>query len=143
MGGWAYGTRFEALIAACICVQQLAICTVFFSFVGENVLAVCRLVPAAVPAFLLSHVGVVTAALPLVLGLSLAPNLRVMAPAIALATAFLFAGLGSLGYVVLVAEARDGGPEDVPAPEWGAAPLAMCAILYSFEGVCLILPVEK
>ena len=56
VGGWAYGETFKDLVAAMICTQQLAICTVFFSFIGENILAVAQLVPD-VPVILLSHAG--------------------------------------------------------------------------------------
>ena len=58
VGEWAYGEKFEKFTSACICTQQLAICTVFFSFIGENIYAVCQLMPDVVPSIFLSHVGV-------------------------------------------------------------------------------------
>ena len=35
VGEWAYGDKFEQFLSMCICTQQLAVCTVFFSFIGE------------------------------------------------------------------------------------------------------------
>jgi len=141
VGEWAYGDKFEQFISGCICTQQLAVCTVFFSFIGENILAVCQLVPEEVPNILLSHSGVMTVALPFILGLSLIPNLSAMTPIIAMATVLLFGGFGVLGYIISAEWAER--PTDPVEVQWKEAPLALCAILYSYEGICLILPIES
>ena len=141
VGEWAYGDKFERFLSACICTQQLAVCTVFFSFIGENIYAVCQLVPEAVPGIFLNHIGVMTVALPFIMGLSLIPNLSAMTPVIAFATVLLFSGFGVLGYVISAEWAER--PTDPVEINWKEAPLALCAVLYSYEGICMILPIER
>ena len=142
VGEWAYGDKFEQFLSLCICTQQLAICTVFFSFIGENIYAVCQLVPTnTVPSIFLSHIGVMTVALPFILGLSFIPNLSALTPIIALGTLLLFGGFAVLGYVISVEWNEE--PANPVQMHWKEAPLALCAILYSYEGICLILPIES
>ncbi|KAL7532873.1 hypothetical protein ACHAXR_004907, partial [Thalassiosira sp. AJA248-18] len=141
VGEWAYGDKFEQFVSGCICTQQLAICTVFFSFIGENIYAVCQLVPEAVPSMLMSHIGVMAVSLPFILGLSYIPNLNALTPFVAIGTVLLFSGFGLLGYVIF-SEWED-RPTDPVEIQWKEAPLALCAILYSYEGICLILPIES
>ena len=141
VGEWAYGDKFQEFISICVMVQQMAVCTVFFSFIGENIYAVCQLVPEAVPNVFLSHVGVMSVALPFILGLSYIPNLSSLTPVLVAATILLFTGFGVLGYVVSAEwHAR---PTDPIETRWREAPLALCAVLYSYEGICLILPIER
>lgn len=141
VGEWAYGDKFEQFISACICTQQLAICTVFFSFIGENIYAVCRLIPEVVPSIFLSHVGVMTVTLPFILGLSYIPSISALTPIMVAATVLLFSGFGVLGYVIFAE--WENRPTDPVEVNWKEAPLALCAILYSYEGICLILPIER
>ncbi|EED92278.1 amino acid/polyamine transporter [Thalassiosira pseudonana CCMP1335] len=132
---------YPDFLALCICTQQLAICTVFFSFIGENIYAVCELVPEAVPSIFTSHIGVMTVALPFIMGLSFIPSLDALTPVMVAGTLLLFSGFGVVGYVIsLVWEDRPTDPVDI---QWKSAPLALCAILYSYEGICLILPIES
>ena len=42
LGRWAYGRNFHTYVAICVCAQQLAICTVFISFVCANITATCQ-----------------------------------------------------------------------------------------------------
>mmetsp|Transcript_28750 Transcript_28750/g.57342 ORF Transcript_28750/g.57342 Transcript_28750/m.57342 type:complete len:622 (-) Transcript_28750:423-2288(-) len=141
VGEWAYGETFQKFVSAMICTQQLAICTVFFSFIGENIYAVCELVPEVVPGLFLSHVGVMTTALPFIMGLSFIPDLDALTPVMVAGTVSLFSAFGVLGYVIgLLWGERPMEPLEV---EWKSAPLALCAILYSYEGICLILPIES
>jgi proton-coupled amino acid transporter len=81
VGDWAHGSHFQSCIAACVCVQQLAICTVFISFVGENVLAVMERLDITHFA-LATHTGVMTLALPLIMAQSFIPLLKSLAPVI-------------------------------------------------------------
>ena len=140
VGEWAYGDKFERFTSMCICAQQLAICTVFFSFIGENIYAVCQLVPD-VPNILQSHIGVMTVALPFIMGLSFIPSINALSPVMVAGTILLFSGFGVLGYVI--AEVWSERPTDPIEIQWSEAPLALCAILYSYEGICLILPIER
>ena len=101
----------------------------------------CQLVPEIVPSILLSHIGVMTVALPFILGLSFIPNLSALTPVLTMGTVLLFSGFGVLGYVIYAE--WDGRPVDPVEVQWKEAPLALCAVLYSYEGICLILPIER
>jgi len=141
VGEWAFGENFERFVSGCVCTQQLAICTVFFSFIGENIYAVCDLVPEILPAALMSHIGVMTVALPFIMGLSFIPSLDALTPILAAGTVLLFVSFGVLAYVITLV--WDDRPIETIAFQWKSAPLALCAILYSYEGICLILPIES
>lgn len=135
-GEWAYGASFQAYVSACIIVQQLAVCTVYVSFVGENLRAVLHYLH--LPA---SHVQVMSMALPVILLLSWIPSLKLLAPVMAVGTALLVFTLASLG--VIVGLQWENRPEAPPEMVFAKVPLALCAIIYSYEGICIILPVES
>ena len=65
VGEWAYGATFQTYITACIIVQQLAVCTVYVVFVGQNLQAVLHYLN--LPA---SHIEVMSMALPVILAFS-------------------------------------------------------------------------
>jgi len=117
-------------------VQQLAVCTVYVSFVGENLQAVLRYLD-----FPASHVQVMSMALPVILLLSWIPSLKLLAPVMAVGTTLLVLTLGALG--VIIGMQWDDRPEEPPQMVFTKAPLALCAIIYSYEGICIILPVES
>jgi proton-coupled amino acid transporter len=134
VGTWAYGTNFGNYVRSSVCIQQLAICTVYLSFIGENLLAIWA---SSGP----NHAVVMTLALPAVLGLSCLASLKSLAPFTATGTALLFGAFGLLG--IVMAKDWDDRPQPPPTLEsLSSLPLALCAILYSYEGICLILPVE-
>ena len=138
LGELAYGRRFRAFVMFCVCATQLCVCTVFFSFIGENVSAVLR---AVAPGTVLDDNRVVISlVLPMAMLLSCAPNLRVLAPATALGMVLLFLGFGCIGGII----GRNWAdrPEELPAVDSARIPLAMCAFLYSFEGINLVIPIE-
>jgi amino acid permease len=152
VAGALAGDKAKTFTKYSICVQQLSICTVFLSFVGTNLNAVL----SSVVGWNVSHATVLTLALPAVIALSCLPNLKALAPITALGTALLFVGFAFLAAVVAVEwpnrrENYDGPEEEDQGPsyfsghtrDWKDAPLALCALLYSFEGICLILPVES
>jgi Transmembrane amino acid transporter protein len=137
-----------------VCIQQLAICTVFLSFTATNLQAVLfhRHPNATLP-----HVLLLTACLPLLLALVSLPNLSALAPVTAAGTLLLTLGLFVIFLVgILVATGSDAStestslllqnttnttPTTAPSSSWLDIPLALCAILYSFEGINLILPI--
>jgi amino acid permease len=138
VGGWLYGTEFQRLVLVSVCVQQVAVCTVFCSFIGTNVgAALGTFLETSEP----SRALVIGMSVPAILLLVSLPNLKVLAPVMALATISLFAGFGLLG--LLVADAWEDRPNLSTSINWSQVPLAVCAILYSFEGICLILPIES
>jgi proton-coupled amino acid transporter len=69
------------------------------------------------------------------------PNLKALAPVTAVGTTLLLLGLALLS--VVVAFAWPQRPTEAITPTWSQIPLALCAILYSYEGICLVLPIES
>eukprot|EP00536_Pseudo-nitzschia_multiseries_P014205 jgi/Psemu1/214021/e_gw1.669.34.1 len=141
IGEWAYGSRFQTYVTVCICAQQLAICTVFVGFVGENVLATLRYCG-------ISHLGkiiVTTGCLPVLMAPScLLPTLASMAPVMAVATVLMLSGFATLGWIALSKWSDRPLWEDLPSFEANTnAAMALCGILYSFEGICIVVPIES
>lgn len=141
IGEWAFGETFEQFISTAVCVQQLSVCTVFFSFIGENIHAVGQLIQGNVPILLSTHVGVMTVALPFIMALTFIRSLKALTPIMVFATILLFAGFGIIGYSIFAVWANR--PREAMELEWTSVPLAICAVLYSYEGICLILPIES
>ena len=142
IGEWAFGETFEQFISTAVCVQQLSVCTVFFSFIGENINAVGRLLPSGhVPTLLSTHVGVMTVALPFIMALTFIRSLKALTPVMVIATILLFFGFGLIGLIIF--GVWDDRPREVDRIQWVSVPLAVCAVLYSYEGICLILPIES
>lgn len=141
VGEWAYGTTFQQYVGACVCTQQLAICTVFISFIGENLLAVFDRMNLG--GFFDTHAGVMTAVFPVVLSLSFMPSMKKLVPFMALGTILLLACIGLIGVIVGKEWDIRPLPEELPQLTLPKMPLAACAILYSYEGICLILPIES
>lgn len=144
VGEWAYNRKFKDILLVSICVQQLAVCTVFLSFIGENIAAVMERTLSEADEKPPSHALVITLALPFALLLSCLPNLKVLTPVMVVATISLFVGFGLLG--VVIGEEWESRPQDTRSMydiEWAQVPMAVCAILYSYEGICVVLPVES
>lgn len=139
VGLFFYGSRFETYVAACVCTQQLAICTVFISFVGENLLAVSQHIGWR--SVLATHTGVMTIELPFIIGLCLIPSLKSLTPAMTAGTVLLVVTFFSIG--VIIQKEWDIRPMEAIELDLSQAPLAVSAILYSYEGINLILPVES
>jgi len=119
LGEMAYGSAFRAFVTASLCLQQLAICTVFISFIGDNVSSAALLLFSdSTPSFIssiddgdvansssvLSNLlensrFIMLVSLPFVIILSFLPNLKVLAPVTAIGTMLLFIGFGLLGIV--------------------------------------------
>lgn len=135
VGEWAYGRTFHSYVTLCICVQQMAVCTVFLSFIGENLQAVLEFIGLST-----THILVITLALPAVLCLCFLPNLKMLAPVVTAATVCLVVGFSIIG--IILRQEWDNRPESTPRVNLPQVPLALCAILYSYEGICLILPIE-
>ncbi|GKY91682.1 hypothetical protein MPSEU_000140000 [Mayamaea pseudoterrestris] len=136
VGDWAYGSSFHKYVTACIITQQLAICTVFMSFIGENIHAVLQFVNITS----VTHYQILSVIVPPVMLLCFLPTLKHLAPVMVIGTLLIMIGFACLaGVGWLEWEDR---PLHAPPMHFGKAPLALCAILYSFEGICLVLPVE-
>lgn len=145
VGEWAYNKKFKDVLLISICVQQLAVCTVFLSFIGENIAAVLERTLVEEGERAPSHAFVITLALPFALGLSCLPNLKVLSPVVVVATVALFVGFSLLGVVIAAEWKHRPTPDEVNLYDvvWSQVPMAVCAILYSYEGICVCLPIES
>jgi len=176
VGEWAYGAQFQTYVSVCICAQQLAICTVFVSFVLENVqaaLAFWKIDPLVLLVETLVMLGLedeesnyeeyendwkcrslATAGLclPAFLVLSCGmPTVKSMVPLMVLGTIGMLSGFSLLGWIGY--SKWDDRPPLEKLPTWSLDVndpysmnnvfMALCGILYSFEGICIILPVES
>ena len=138
LGQLAYGKRFRNFVLFCVCTTQLCVCTVFFSFVGDNISAVFRAVAPGTP--LDNSRVVISLALPMAMFLSCAPNLKVLSPLSAVGMVPLFLAFGCISLIISANWADR--PTDLPSLDVSRLPLAMCAIVYSFEGINLVIPIE-
>lgn len=140
LGEIAYGREFRTGVTLSIFLLQMAICTVFVGFVGENTMAFFQL---CFPQWHLLGSSLalnIALSLPIIGGLTLLPNLHSLGPVSEIAMMFMFSAFAILG--VVVGENASNRPEELPSVNWKEAPLAICAILYSFEGICIVLPLE-
>ena len=153
LGRWAYGGNFHTYVAICVCAQQLAICTVFISFVCANIAATCQYVGMTTTA---THF-VVSLCLPVLVTLSCGvPSLKRMVPFLMCGTVCMVLGFATIGWIgydhwedrpTAAKNSKDGDDEDkllLPTVHWNKnAIMALCGILYSYEGICIILPIES
>eukprot|EP00550_Attheya_septentrionalis_P004007 CAMPEP_0198289304 /NCGR_PEP_ID=MMETSP1449-20131203/7534_1 /TAXON_ID=420275 /ORGANISM="Attheya septentrionalis, Strain CCMP2084" /LENGTH=483 /DNA_ID=CAMNT_0043987611 /DNA_START=157 /DNA_END=1605 /DNA_ORIENTATION=+ len=138
VGAMAYGVKFRIFVTFSILTQQLAICTIFFSFIGENLISILHKLSGH-DGLLDKKIVAITLSLPTVLALSCIPDLRALAPVSKVGLVMLLASFVMLGTAV----AENWGEHVSPQVELSKVPIAMCAIMYSFEGVCLVMPVEQ
>ena len=90
-----------------------------------------------------THAGVMSMALPFCLSLSFIPSLKGLAPIMAAGSVLVVVTLVLLGIVGGKEWSVRPDAQELPTLDLPSAPLAMCAILYSYEGICLILPIES
>jgi len=144
LGEVAYGKRFRSLVTASIVLLQLAICTVYLSFVGSNLQAFWGSFFPQWPVLGASPAWSIAVVVPVVMGLTLQPNLKALGPVSEVAMAVLLLAFALLG--VVLAQNWEGGDGEgrppLPSINWAQAPMAVCGILYAFEGICIVLPLE-
>ena len=95
IGEVAYGPYFRSYVNLAVCVQQLAICTVYFSFISDNIAAVAT--HWDLSRLLQNQRFVMSLLLPFVLALSFIKDLKKLSPVTAAGTIFLFTAFGLLG----------------------------------------------
>jgi proton-coupled amino acid transporter len=160
LGEVAYGKGFRKVVTCSIVLLQMSICTVYLSFVSGNLQSFFKafLPQQQKPFTMLGEQGAwsVALVLPVVIGLTLVPNLKALGPISEIAMKVLFLAFALLT-VVLIQNAftnevdgtddeEDGQHDDnswsVMSVNWLHAPMAICGILYTFEGICIVLPLE-
>jgi len=174
VGERAFGKDFRVVVDVSVILLQMAICTVYFSNIGENLSSVFR--QTMNPPSYDDHGGsgggggstadatsffvdllcdrrtVMILFFPPILWLALLPNLKSLAPSVALATILMTLTFVLIGLVVVVnwtdglAEWRDNHTtlqDFIAEIDWGFVPMATCAIMFSLEGTQLILPLES
>jgi proton-coupled amino acid transporter len=140
LGEIAYGRKFRSLVTGSIVLLQMAICTIFLSFVSNNTQAFFHnYVPEAHVLGASKAINIVLV-VPIAAFLTLLPNLRALGLVSEIATIIFFSALGVLGAVLALN--FDLRPDEYPSVDWIKAPMAVAGILYSFEGVCIVLPLE-
>jgi len=142
VGELAYGKWFKLYVVLSVCVQQLAICTVYFSFISDNIAAVAE--EWELPIVLQNQRFIMACVFPFVIALVYIKDLRRLAPITAIGTVFLFVAFGFLGVAAFENWDLDNeGVFSAPAEiQLSKVPLATCAIMYSYEGICLIFPIQ-
>jgi proton-coupled amino acid transporter len=142
LGELAFGKGFRVVVTASIVMLQMAVCTVFLSFVADNTQAFFgEYLRERVPVLATNNIVNVLLAVPIAAGLTLIPNLKALGPVSEVSTELIFLAFGILGIILgLNYEAR---PDSLPKFDWIKAPLAFCGILYAFEGICIVLPLES
>jgi len=142
LGERAYGQGFRLLVSIAQCTQQLAICTVYFSFIADNVRAVLH---RALGVDINVRVLMVVT-LPFMIFLSLLKDLKVLAPFSKWGVVLMSVAVLMVAGVMITDWGLDVPLEDrddTTRIRWPKAPEALCAVLYSYEGINLILPVES
>ena len=162
VGEQAFGKNFRVLVDVSVILVQLSVCTVFFSNMGENLSSVFRQLLHSqesrsdnsmllLKTILCDRRGVMMILLPAILWLSSLPNLKSIAPSIALASLLMAFSFVLIGIVICMNwsmgltrwRANHATLTDfVKEVDWKWVPLATCAIMYSLEGDQLILPIE-
>ena len=158
LGNFVFGPRGRVLVNTFVSIQQLGICCVYFQFVSSNLAAV--LVNLGIDSVVtrLRRTQLMLAFFFIFAPLSLIRSWKTLAPLSLVANVCIFSGIGiALTYILpafaLVVEWLLGGESArlVPLEESlvpsGAVqhglPLLFGAVIYSFELVCAVLPIEN
>ncbi|XP_050099904.1 proton-coupled amino acid transporter 1-like [Anopheles aquasalis] len=129
---------FRRLINTFLVVMQLGLCCVYFLFVAVNVREL--LVYAGVT----EQVSVVTVLVwllgPLAL-LNLVRSLKLLTPTSLVASVFAVAGL-AIAFLFLLQDLPHSGSRP-PVSGWSTLPLYFGTVMYAFEGIGVVLPLEN
>ncbi|KDO27372.1 hypothetical protein SPRG_06958 [Saprolegnia parasitica CBS 223.65] len=140
VGGELLGKHGKRAVNVFLVGTQLSFCCVFFTVVATNLHAI---LPAK-----LSHVfqerQLILLIFPILLGLSWIRSLHKITPFSALATLAVLLGIAIVFYYSYVyASAAHAPPPVVTTFSWSRLPAFYGTAVYSFEGIGLILPLEK
>lgn len=113
----------------------------FVSFTGENLLAVIK-DTSLEWGFWETHAGVMTIVLPFCIGLSFIPSLKGLAPVTTIGSALVVFTLILMATVGVETWSNRPSTYDLPRFDASSMPMALCAVLYSYEGINLIIPIE-
>ena len=140
-----YGAHGRLLVDIFVAVQQLGICTVYFCFVSESARTLVADVGARhmLPASE-GHAQALTIAL-LIVPIGLLAQIRhqkSLAPIAPIANALMFAGI-LIAMSRVAADLMATGVHAVPVANPAAVPLLFGQVIYSYECMCSVLPVEN
>lgn len=140
LGEVAFGKTFRGFVTSSIVLLQMAICTVFLSFCSNNTQAFFHNYVPGVEVLGASKALNIMLILPIAIFLTLLPNLHALGPVSEIAIIILVSAFGILG--VVLALNFDQRPTEMPTIDWVKVPMAVSGILYSFEGICIVLPLD-
>jgi proton-coupled amino acid transporter len=151
LGQLAFGKAGRRLVLLSICMQQLSVCTVYFTFVASNLTDIAFLWPEDVPASTRTWICMVLSYPVFMSGVLLTNHISTLNAINAVATVMLFASLISI-LVISAAGTTDAHTDDEqPADDdlvmhtklsFASVLTSSCALMYSFEGICLVLPIR-
>ena len=131
----AGGVQFRRTVEVLMHLVQLGVCTVYFDFFGENV-------QALLPRGAVGSRALMVVVFPVYFGLSLLKDVKTIAPFAALANALIFFAIAVVLFAAAAELERSGEPRyAVARPQ--TLPLFFGTVVYSFEGVNSMLPVEN
>jgi solute carrier family 36 (proton-coupled amino acid transporter) len=140
LGEVAFGKTFRGFVTSSIVLLQMAICTVFLSFCSNNTQAFFHNYVPGVEVLGASKALNIMLILPIAIFLTLLPSLHALGPVSEIAIIILVSAFGILG--VVLALNFDQRPTEMPTIDWVKVPMAVSGILYSFEGICIVLPLD-
>ena len=135
----ALGKYGRMLVEVLVHIVQLGVCAVYFDFFGENMRAL-------LPRKEREHVGVRLLALcifPVYGSLALLKSVKGLAKFAALANALIFLAIGIVLFSAAAAMRQTSTSRQYAVAKPTTLPLFFGTVVYSFEGVCNMLPVEN
>jgi proton-coupled amino acid transporter len=153
LGERAFGRGGRRLVQVSVILQQLSVCTVYFTFIATNLSMVDPLWPSSVTSSAARSKIVMVLSYPLIMaGVLLTRHLTTLNVINSVATAMLFVSIAVILYITTCGLKEGAGDDDDGdggggsgggGPSFVTVVTASCAILYSFEGICLVLPIQN
>ncbi|KAJ8667950.1 hypothetical protein QAD02_009613 [Eretmocerus hayati] len=132
-----YSVIMRKLVNLFLCITQLGFCCVYFVFISSNMKQVLKVWGVDLD----MNIKLLVVVLPIMLSTTIR-NLKYLVPLSGVANALIISGYFASIYVMC----RDGLPdisERRYGPKWNMLPLFFGTVIYSFEGITLVLPLKN
>jgi proton-coupled amino acid transporter len=158
LGEFVFGVKGRVAVECFVTIQQIGVCCVYFQFVSANIAAVLVTLGIDPSATRLRRSQLMIAAYFVFAPLGLIRSWKTLAPLSFIANGCIFSGIGiALTYIIpsavnIIWLALNGDDlqlsllsESVLPPDAATtgAPLLFGAVIYSFEMICNVLPIEN